>query len=200
MDWILGGRAVSRVDAVTGRLSLRERPLRSSLPRAIPFAVLNFPAKMSGKSKPWKTILWLAGIAFALLPIAFNYANARLDGKTPEWPELLAGGELLLISAVAADAVSNALVGGQKYRLPRYLCGFCCFLVVAFTSMYFARIAYSLQEHRDLLETAVRSRNWQQALGNLNSGMSHAVIARDSMGFFAVTIIAAWGVILTAEE
>jgi len=111
------------------------------------------------------------------------------------------GGELLLISAaVAADAVSNALVGGQKYRLPRYLCGFCCFLVVAFTSMYFARIAYSLQEHRGLLETAVRNHNWELALSNLNSGMSRSIIARDSMGFFVVTIIAAWGVILMAED
>jgi hypothetical protein len=37
-------------------------------------------------------------------------------------------------------------------------------------------------------------------LSNLNSGMSRSIIARDSMGFFVVTIIAAWGVILMAED
>jgi hypothetical protein len=65
--------------------------------------------------KPWKTLLWLAGVAFSLLPIALTYLNGRLDGKPPDWTDLLASGELLLISAaVAADAVSNALVGGQR--------------------------------------------------------------------------------------
>ena len=152
-------------------------------------------------AKSWKTTLWLVGITFALLPIAFNYANARLDGKTREWPELLAGGELLLISAaVAADAVSNAMMGGRRHRLPRFLCGSFCFLVVAFTSMYFARISYSLQEHRELLEAAVRSQNWPQALNNLNSGMDRLVIAKDSLRFFVVTLVAGWGVILIAED
>ncbi len=66
--------------------------------------------------------------------------------------------------------------------------------------MYFARISYSLQEHRELLEAAVRSQNWPQALNNLNSGMDRLVIAKDSLRFFVVTLVAGWGVILIAED
>jgi hypothetical protein len=151
--------------------------------------------------KSWKTLLWVAGIAFSLLPIAFTYLNGRLDGAPPHWTELLAGGELLLISAaVAADAVSNALVGGQRYRIPRYICGSSCIFVVTATSFYFARISYSLQEHRQLLEAAVKLQNWPEAVKNLSSGMDRFVIARDSLWFFGITLVAALGVILMAED
>jgi hypothetical protein len=151
--------------------------------------------------KSWKALLWAAGIAFSLLPIAFTYLNGRLDGRPPEWKDLLAGGELLLISAaLAADAVSNALVGGQRYRMLRYICGLSCFFVVASTSAYFARISYSMQERRDLLEAAVRAQNWQEAMRNMSSGMDRFIIARDSLWFFGITLVAALGVILMEED
>ncbi len=151
--------------------------------------------------KSWKALLWFAGIAFSLLPIAFTYLNGRLEGKPPAWTDLLSGGELLLISAaIAADAVSNALVGGQRHRMLRYICGLSCFFVVAATAAYFARISYSLQEHRELLEAAVRSQNWPEAMNNLSSGMDRLIIANDSLWFFALTLVAALGVIMMAED
>lgn len=149
-----------------------------------------------------KVGLWAAGVLFALLPFLFTYLNGRLDQKPPNWIELLADGGLFLISAaVAADAVANALLGGEKYRGLRIVCGLsCCFLVAA-TSAYFARVAYSLQEHQALLEAAVRSRNLSQALHLLaNPTMDRTAVAEDSFWLFIFTVFAALGVILVEED
>jgi hypothetical protein len=144
----------------------------------------------------------MTGVLFALLPLCFTYANGRLDQKTPAWTDLLAGGELFLISAaVAADAIGNALLGGERYRGLRVICGLSCSLLLAATSAYFARIAYSVEEHHALLERAVRSQNLSLALQVLTDpGMDRLVIAKDSTWLFIFTIVASAGVILVEED
>jgi MFS family permease len=160
------------------------------------------PVPPKKKSKAAKVGLWMAGVVFALLPLGLIYVNGRLDHKPTSWIELLAGGELFLISAaVAADAVGGALLGGERYRGLRFICGLSCSLLVAATSAYFARIAYSLQQHQSLLEMAVKSQNFAQASQLLTSpGMDQSVIATDSSWLFLFTICAALGVILVEED
>jgi len=116
--------------------------------------------------------------------------------------ELLAGGELFLISAaIAADAVGNAFLGGERFRSLRFICGLSCSFLVAATSAYFARIAYSIQEHQAQLEAAVKSQNLASALQILSSpGMDRMVIAKDSSWLFLFTVGAALGVILVEED
>jgi hypothetical protein len=144
----------------------------------------------------------MAGVLFALLPLCFTYVNGRLDQRTPTWIDLRAGGELFLISAaVAADAIGNALLGGERFRGLRVICGLSCSFLLAANSAYFARVAYSLEEHRSLLEQAIRSQNLPLALQVLTDrGMDRLIIAKDSTWLLVFTIAAAAGVILVEED
>jgi hypothetical protein len=154
------------------------------------------------RSKPARIGLWMAGVVFALLPFGLAWVNGRLDRRPPSWSELLAGGELFLISAaIAADAIGSAFLGGERFRFLRILCGVSCSILLASTSAYFGRIAYSLQEHQAQIETAVKSRNLAEALRVLTGpGMDRSVIARDSSWLFVFTVCAALGVIIVEED
>jgi hypothetical protein len=135
--------------------------------------VLEWLAVASKKiSKQIKIFLWLFGVVFALLPIGASYVNGRLDDNPPGWVDLLAGGELFLISsAIAADAVFKALRGGDEFRGLRIFTGGCCLLVVVATSLYFGRIAYSQQQQRVALDSAIRANDLGLAVRQISSGM-----------------------------
>jgi uncharacterized membrane protein YbhN (UPF0104 family) len=61
----------------------------------------------------------MAGVIFALLLLGLTYINGRLDQRPPGWIDLLAGGELFLISAaVAADAVRKR--SSRRREVPQF--------------------------------------------------------------------------------
>jgi len=160
---------------------------------------LAVPSKKN--SKQLKVWLWLFGVVFALLPIGANYVNGSLDHNAPGWIDLLAGGELFLISsAIAADAVFKALRGGDEFRGLRIFTGGCCLLVVAATSLYFGRIAYSDQERRAAIEAAIRANDLGLALRYVSSGMDRLVIAGHSFWLFVFAVISALCVIIIEED
>jgi len=95
----------------------------------------------------------------------------------------------------------SALLGGEKFRNLRFICGLSCSFLVAATSAYFARIAYSLQQHQAFLEAAVKSQNFALASQLIASpGMDRWVIAQDSSCLFLFTVGAALGVRLVEED
>jgi hypothetical protein len=155
------------------------------------------------KSKGLKIFLWFTcSIVFALLPLAINYINGRVDGKAPGWVDLLASGELFLIAAaVAADAVGRVFMGGERKRNFRISCGVGCALLLLVTSIYFGRIAFSVDEQRTAVTKAAEARNIDLAIERLHHpGVDRATNARDSLLLFALTVAAAFGVILVEQE
>jgi membrane protease YdiL (CAAX protease family) len=155
------------------------------------------------KSQGEKIFLWFVfSIVLALLPIAVNYINGRLNGKPPEWSRLLVGGELFLIAgAVAGDAVGKVFLGGEKKRGFRIFCGAGCAVLLLITSIYFGRIAFSVEEQKNAIAKAVEARNIEFALERLHDpGIDNTTSVRDSLWLFGFTVAAALGVILVEED
>jgi hypothetical protein len=155
------------------------------------------------KSKGLKTFLWLTcSVLFALLPVAVSYINGRANGRPPGWIDLLAGGELFLISAaLAADAIGRAFQGGKRFGVLRVVCGVSCALLLIVTSIYFGRIAFSLEEHRTSLAAAIEARDPELALQRLHDRVvDRPTIAQDSAWLFGFTGLCALGVILVEED
>jgi hypothetical protein len=154
-------------------------------------------------SKASRTVLWLfCSIFIALLPIGTSYINGRAGGKPPGWVELLAGGELFLISAaIAADAIGKAFLGGNQFRLLRILCGVTCAVLLLATSMYFGRVSFSLEEQREALAGAVESHNQEMAISVLrNPGVHSPTVAADSLWLFVFTAVCALVVVIVDED
>jgi hypothetical protein len=137
-----------------------------------------------------------------MLPIAINYINGRVKGKPPGRIELLAGGELLLISAaLAADAIGKVFLGGKRFRFLRIACGSSCALLLLVTSVYFGRIAFSIEEQRVEIARAIETRNPKLALQRLHDpAVDRSTTANDSSWLFLFTVISALGVILVEED
>jgi membrane protease YdiL (CAAX protease family) len=155
------------------------------------------------KSKGEKIFLWFVfSIGLALLPIAVSYINGRLNGKPPAWPTLIAGGDLFLISgAVAGDAVGKVFLGGEKKRGFRIFCGAGCAILLLITSIYFGRIAFSLEEQKRAIAQAVEDGDIKVARARMtDTGIDNMTSAQDSMWLFGFTVAAALGVILVEED
>jgi hypothetical protein len=136
------------------------------------------------KAKGLRIFLWFAfSVVCALFPLAVSYINGRANGKPPGWLQLLAGGELFLISAVvAADAVGRVFLGGDRKQGFRIVCGVGCALLLLVTSAYFARIAFSVEERNTALANAIESKNIQLAFERLHEqGVDGATSSRDSL-------------------
>jgi hypothetical protein len=154
------------------------------------------------KSKGLKIFLWFTfSVAFALFPILVNYINGRVYGKAPGWLELLGGGELLLIAAVlAADAVGRVFLGGDRKQGLRVACGAGCTLLLIVTSVYFGKIAFSIDDQRTELRNALARNDLNLAIKNLNPKLDAKTSASDSLWLFGFTVAAALGVILVEED
>lgn len=155
------------------------------------------------KSKGPKLLLWLVvSVGFALLPLAANDINGRISGKTPDLIELLAGGELFLIaSALTADGIGRAFLGGERHRGFRISCGLGCALLLAATSLYFSRIAFSIEEQRAAIASALKAKDLagtQYAFDH--PGVDREVTKTDSLALFGLAILASLGIILVEED
>ena len=154
-------------------------------------------------SKGQKIFLWLGcSVLCALLPILINYNNGRVNGEPPHWIDLLAGGELLLISAaLAADAIGSVFQGGERFRPLRITCGVGCLLLLLVTSIYFGRIAFSMEKHRTSLTAAIEARDPGLALRRLHEPeVDRSTVAHDSLWLFLFTGVCSLGAKLVEEE
>lgn len=157
----------------------------------------------NGTTKGVRLLLWLSiSVGFALLPLAANYMNGRISGKPPSLVDLLAGGELFLISAaLTADGIGRALLGGERRKGFRISCGIGCTLLLASTSVYFGRVAYAIEEQRTALTSAIQAKNLAKAQDAMDRpGVDRAVISGDSMALFGLALVASFGVILVDED
>jgi hypothetical protein len=181
------------VPTAEGLCALIDSLIRKSPPKA----------RTEIQSKGLRILLWMTcSVLFALLPIAINYINGRANRRPPGWVGLLAGGELFLISAaLAADAFGRALLGGRRFRILRVICGIGCALLLAVTSVYFGRIAFSIEEQRTALVAAVEARQPDLALQRLKDPVvDRSTVAGDSLWLFIFTGACALGVILVEED
>jgi hypothetical protein len=168
-------------------------------------AVKNLKAALEGKqtSKGLKIFLWLAvSVGFALMPLAASYINGRSSGKPPDWIDLLSGGELFLIAAaLTADGIGRAFLGGKRFQSFRISCGIGCALLLAATSLYFGRIAFSSEEQRTVLISAVQAKDLSLARQALeHPGVDRQITSKDSLWLFVFAIAASFGIILVEEE
>jgi len=161
------------------------------------------PTEHGTTPKGLKLLLWLSiSVGFALLPLGANYINGRSSGKPPGLVDLLAGGELFVISAaLTADGIGRALLGGERRKGIRLSCGLGCSLLLVSTSMYFGRVAFAVEEQRTALVTAIQAKNLAQAQEALHHpGVDRAVISEDSVVLFGLALVASFGVILVDED
>ncbi|MGA2737280.1 MAG: hypothetical protein ABSG65_07495 [Bryobacteraceae bacterium] len=69
------------------------------------------------------------------------------------------------------------------------------------TSIYFGRIAFSMEEHRTSLAAAIEARNPELALQRLHEPVvDRPTVAQDSFWLFVFTGICALGAIFVEEE
>jgi hypothetical protein len=136
------------------------------------------------------------------MPLGANYINGRVGGKPVGWVGLLAGGELCLIAAaLAADAVGRACMGGARFQGLRIAAGVFCGISLVVTSMYFATVAFGIEEHGNALATSIQAKNLEDASRLLaSSGVDRANVAHDSIWFFIIVLICAFCVIIVEED
>jgi hypothetical protein len=93
---------------------------------------------MGAKLARW----FVFSVLIALLPICFTYVYMLTDGKSPSLPDVLARGELLLISvALAADALGDLIASGPSNVGFKIAAGGGCLLTIVFASLYFAVVS-----------------------------------------------------------
>jgi MFS family permease len=115
-----------------------------------------------------KIFLWLTcSVLFALLPVAVNYINGRANGRPPGGIDLLSGGELFLIRPLLQPRHRKSVPGWEAFRVLRVVCGVSCALLLIVASIYFGRIAFSMEEHRTRLAAAIEARKPDLALQRL---------------------------------
>ena len=156
-----------------------------------------------GHSRVLSIVLWLVvSVGFALMPLAANYIKGRSAGSAPHLIDLLAGGELFLIAAaLAADGIGRAFLGGKRWRSFRIVCGIGCALLLAANSLYFGKVAFSMEEGKTVLESAIKAKDVDLAQKALDHpGVDREVIGPDSLWLFAFSVAAAFGIILVEED
>lgn len=147
--------------------------------------------------------MWFTcSVVIALMPLGANYINGRVGGRPLGWMGLLTGGELCLIAAaLAADAVGRACLGGVRFQGFRIAAGFFCGISLVATSMYFATVAFGIDEHRNALAASIQAKNFEDAAKLLaSSGVDRVNVAHDSLLFFIIVLICAFCVIIVEED
>jgi hypothetical protein len=96
-------------------------------------------------------------VAFAVMPVAFNALTAITRGDPVAYANLVANGELLLISAAISAAAAGELSTSAEPALPAtksLLIGM-SFLVICVASLWFADIASAVRAHEEVDRHAV---------------------------------------------
>jgi len=96
-------------------------------------------------------------VAFGVLPVAFNALTAITRGDQVAYVNLVANGELLLISAAISAAAAGELSTATERTLPatRSLLIGMSLLVVCVASLWFADIASAVRSHEPVDRDAI---------------------------------------------
>lgn len=89
-----------------------------------------------------KLVRWfIFSVTVALLPIMLNYLILLSSGQTPTVTTMFYRGDILLISsAIAAGAIGELIGSTDKFKIPKYIVGGLCVILLFITSAWFASI------------------------------------------------------------
>jgi hypothetical protein len=99
-----------------------------------------------------RLVKWIVfSVVISLLPLAADWANRISQGRSgiseDVLAEVLAHGELLLISAaIAADAVGDLIGSRPEFKMLKYLAGGACLAIILFGSLWYADIAANFRD------------------------------------------------------
>ena len=112
---------------------------------AVIFLVVYYYEDRFNSDSAEKFTIWLfSSVLFALLPLVFSAGVLLMEGRQIKLPDMLAHGELLIVSAgIAADATGQALLGNISKGLSRILSSASCVVILALSSYCFAFVSIS---------------------------------------------------------
>ena len=106
------------------------------------------------KARIERLVKWiLFSVIISLLPLVADGVNRISQGRSgigqSVLTEVLAHGELLLVSAaIAADAVGDLIGSGPEFKMLKYLAGGACLAIILFGSLWYAGIAANSHDGR----------------------------------------------------
>ncbi len=145
-----------------------------------------------------RIVVWLfLSVVASLTPILINAITGRFQSTHRAPLELIAGGELLLISAsIAADAIGRAIHAADHLRTLRIIAGAGCGLLLMINSIYFGQLAFAQDQNHERLAEARRSNNLKVITDAYSHQTVYPNVAPDSLWLFGFTVVTGFSVIL----
>jgi hypothetical protein len=157
----------------------------------------------STNNKGLRILLWLGcSVVLAFLPIGVNWGSLYIHDQPHGYVTLFTQGEAFLIaSALTADAIGRASLGGASKRGFRVVCLVASLILLVSTACYFGVISADLETHRRQMEMVAQSGDagallelWRKAPFDV------ARVVNASLGLLVPSILTALGVILVEES
>jgi hypothetical protein len=128
-----------------------------------------------GSARMRNLLKWfIFSVLLAIIPLGSTYIHLLTNNKAPDVSDLLAHGELALISFVlAAEGVGDLIASGKEKRNRKILCGGGCILAAIGASLYFADVSLNTQANPKVV---FQVSLWIFAIAIVNSGMCKALV------------------------